>query len=138
MKTEVALRSIKFVHSAVWLGFVLCIGAIPILGYRGSFRLAAWLVGLVLIEVLVLVINGMRCPLTGIAARYTEDRRDNFGIYLSAWLARHNKSIFGLPFIRGSLFTLASVSRERTGNSRALAGAGGDAGGMLAAAGPYF
>jgi hypothetical protein len=30
----------------------------------------------------------MRCPLTGIAARYTDDRRDNFDIYLPPWLAR--------------------------------------------------
>jgi hypothetical protein len=46
-----------------------------------------------MIEVAVLVLNRMRCPLTGIAARFTEDRRANFDIYLPLWLARYNKQI---------------------------------------------
>jgi hypothetical protein len=45
--------------------------------------------------VLVLIANDESCPLTGVAARYTVDRRDNFDIYLPEWLARHNKLIFG-------------------------------------------
>ncbi len=107
MRPGTALRSIKLLHTAVWLLFALCIVVIPILGYVGRFQQAAWLVGIVLVEVLVLVLNRLRCPLTDVAARYTEDRRDNFDIYLPVWLARHNKSIFGTLFIVGSLFTLA-------------------------------
>lgn len=107
MKPNIALRTIKLLHTAVWLLFVLCIVAIPMLGYVGRFRLAAWLVCIVLVEVLVLVFNGLRCPLTDIAARYTEDRRDNFDIYLPVWIARHNKFIFGILFVLGSLFTFA-------------------------------
>ncbi len=106
MRPDTALRSIKLLHTAIWLLFVLCIVAIPMLGYAGRFRPAAWLVCLVLLEVLVLVINRLRCPLTDVAARYTEERRDNFDIYLPLWLARHNKSIFGILFVAGSLFTL--------------------------------
>lgn len=107
MRPVAALRSIKLLHTAVWLVFALCILAIPILGYAGRFREAAWLVCIVLVEVLVLVINGLRCPLTDVAARYTRDRRDNFDIYLPLWLARHNKSIFGTLFLLGSLFAFA-------------------------------
>lgn len=107
MNPAVALRSIKLLHTAIWLLFVLCIVAIPILGYAGRFRPAAWLVCIVLVEVLVLIGNRLRCPLTDVAARYTEDRRDNFDIYLPLWLARHNKFIFGILFVAGSLFTLA-------------------------------
>jgi hypothetical protein len=81
--------------------------AIPILGYVGRFRQAAWLVCIVMVEVLVLVFNGLRCPLTDVASRYTQDRRDNFDIYLPVWIARNNKSIFGILFVLGSLFTLA-------------------------------
>lgn len=101
------MRSIKLLHTAIWLLFALCIVAIPILGYVGRIRQAAWLVCFVFVEVLVLVFNGLRCPLTDVAARYTEDRRDNFDIYLPPWIARHNKSIFGILFVLGSLFTLA-------------------------------
>jgi len=33
--------------------------------------------------------------------RYTDDRSDNFDIFLPLWLARNNKLIFGLLFISG-------------------------------------
>jgi hypothetical protein len=39
---------------------------------------------LVIGETVVLVLNGWRCPFTGVAARYTDDRRDNFDIFLPA------------------------------------------------------
>lgn len=107
MRPDAALRTIKLLHTVIWALFVLCIVAIPLLGYVGRFRQATWLVGIVLVEVLVLVFNKLRCPLTDIAARYTADRHDNFDIYLPLWLARHNKSIFGILFVLGSLFTLA-------------------------------
>jgi hypothetical protein len=106
MRVDSALRSIKLLHTAIWLMFALCIVSIPVLGYMGRFRLAGLLVCIVLVEVLVLAVNEGRCPLTAVAARYTEDRRDNFDIYLPVWIARHNKSIFGILFVLGSVFTL--------------------------------
>ena len=69
-------------------------------------RAAGVLIAVVLIEVLVLLSNRFRCPLTDVAARYTDDRRDNFDIYLPLWLARYNKHIFGTLFVAGVLFTL--------------------------------
>jgi hypothetical protein len=58
-------------------------------------------------EVLVLVWNGMRCPLTPVAGRFTEDRRPNFDIYLPEWLARYNKEIFGTLYAGGIVYALA-------------------------------
>ena len=58
------------------------------------------------VEVAVLAANGLRCPLTDVAARYTDDRRDYFDIYLPLWLARHNKALFGSLFVLGMLFTV--------------------------------
>ena len=49
----------------------------------------------------VLALNRWRCPLTPIAARYTDDRRANFDIYLPEWLARHNTEIFGSLYLAG-------------------------------------
>lgn len=69
--------------------------------------MAAVLIGIVLIEVFILIANSMRCPLTAVAARFTEDRRDNFDIYLPLWLARYNKVIFGWLFVVGLAITLA-------------------------------
>lgn len=67
----------------------------PIFLAYGDLASAWWLIGLVAIEVAVLLANGMRCPLTDVAARYTTDRRDNFDIYLPLRLARYNKRLFG-------------------------------------------
>jgi len=60
----------------------------------------------VAVEVVVLLAYGWRCPLTGVAARYTDDRRDNFDIYLPLWLARYNKLIFGVLYLLGIAATL--------------------------------
>ena len=100
------LVGIKLLHTAVWLFFVACIAALPIAGLRRQYRWAAILTGLVLVECAVLAMNRGRCPLTDVASRYTEDRADNFDIYLPRGLARHNKAIFGTLFIVGELFVL--------------------------------
>ena len=54
----------------------------------------------------MLALNRGRCPLTDVAGRYTEERADNFDIYLPRWLARYNKLIFGTLFVIGELFLL--------------------------------
>lgn len=107
MTPEASLRVIKALHTIVWLFFVLCIVAIPIFGFMRYYTQAAVLVGVVFIEVLILIINQMRCPLTGVAAKYTNDRSANFDIYLPIWIAQNNKLIFGPLFLGGVLFTLA-------------------------------
>jgi len=88
----------------VWLGFVACIGVVPIAAELGHFRTSAILSGVVLVECLVLALNRCRCPLTNMAAAFTEERADNFDIYLPLWLARYNKTIFGVLFAAGELF----------------------------------
>jgi hypothetical protein len=93
--------------TSVWAVFAGAILAIPVLAWYGFWFSAAALIALVLVECLVLAFNRMRCPLTGIAAQYTDDRRDNFDIYLPLWLAKYNKLIFGSLFAAGLLFTLA-------------------------------
>src|SRR6185369_15629232 len=107
MTPDASLRAIKLLHTIVWTFFAGCIIAIPILGFVRRYNQAVVLVGVVLIEVLILVANRLRCPLTGVAARYTNDRSENFDIYLPVWVARHNKLIFGALYLGGVWFTLA-------------------------------
>ena len=57
-------------------------------------------------ECAILAVNRFRCPLTDLAGRYTEQRADNFDIYLPLWLARRNKLIFGALFGVGELLVL--------------------------------
>ncbi len=97
---------VKLLHTVAWLFLVGCIVGIPIAGARGQFPLAAALTGIILVECAVLVANRWRCPLTDLAERYTDQRTDNFDIYLPQLLARHNKTIFGTLFVVGGLFAL--------------------------------
>jgi len=49
-------------------------GDLPVVGIMRRFRWAAILTGLVLLECGVLALNGGRCPLSDLAARFTNDR----------------------------------------------------------------
>ena len=100
------LALVKTLHTIVWAFFAACILAIPVASWWGEHRIAAWLAAIVAVEVAVLILNKWSCPLTSVAARYTEDRRDNFDIYLPEWLARHNKRVFGALYLVGIAFAL--------------------------------
>ena len=104
MTTTAILDGIKLLHTVVWAFFAGCIVLIPIAGVQRRFRLAGVLIGLVLVECLILGVNGGRCPLTDVAGHYTAERADNFDIYLPVWLARNNKVIFGTLFLAGTAF----------------------------------
>ena len=106
---QTVLRIVKAAHTVVWALFAACVVAIPVATWRGALEVALALAGVVFLEVLVLVANGWRCPLTDLAARYTSDRRDNFDIWLPEWLARHNKTIFGALYVTGTAYALARV-----------------------------
>ena len=101
------LVAIKALHTLAWAFFVGCILAIPLASWRGEHGLAAVFAAIVLVDVAALLLNGWRCPLTSLAARYTDDRHDNFDIYLPLWLARHNKLIFGTLYVAGLVFAFA-------------------------------
>ena len=107
MTPETSLRAVKLIHTIVWAFFAGCIVAIPVFCLWQRYDYAALLIAIVFLEVLVLVVNRMRCPLTDVAAKYTEERRANFDIYLPEWLARQNKLIFGLLYLAGILITWA-------------------------------
>ena len=100
------LAKIKAFHTVVWAILAICILAIPVFGWVEMYRYALWSTAIVAVEILVLALNSWRCPLTTVAARYTDDRRDNFDIYLPAWLARNNKLIFGSLFVVGQVVVL--------------------------------
>lgn len=102
------LVAVKLLHSAAWLFFASCVVAVPVAVAMRELRVAVWLSAAVWMECAVLALNRGRCPLTDVAARYTEERTDNFDIYLPLWLARHNKTVFGALFALGEVYLLAS------------------------------
>src|SRR5689334_13496984 len=97
------LAQIKLLHTAVWAALAGCVLALPISPLLHRFDWAVILTVVILVECGVLALNKGRCPLTDLAARFTDDRQDNFDIYLPNWLARHNKKLFGTLFVVNEL-----------------------------------
>lgn len=108
METINAIRSVKLCHTLIWIVLSGCVIAIPVLAHQQRFAIAFSMIAIILLETLVLAINGWRCPLTNVAERYTDNREPNFDIYLPRWLARYNKQIFGTWFVVGLLYTLTA------------------------------
>lgn len=108
---SLSLKAVKAAHTLVWAMFAGCIVAIPVVSWHGGHVAAAWLAAIVFAEVLVLALNDWSCPLTAVAARYTEDRRSNFDICLPEWLARYNKHIFGPLYVAAVVFALVNWAR---------------------------
>ena len=100
------LWRIRFLHTAIWAVIASAILAIPFAVLSGRLELAALFSVLVWIEIGILLVFGWRCPLTGIAARYTDEQADGFDIFLPPWLARNNKTVFGILFVFGEAMML--------------------------------
>lgn len=112
MQASNALRGIKLAHTLIWALIAGCILAIPVFTSNGNLSISWVLIAVVTLEVLVIAVNRGHCPLTFMAARYTDDRSDNFDIYLPAWLARYNKAIFGSLFFVALAYTLVEWWRH--------------------------
>jgi len=92
------LTVIKILHTSVWAWMAGCIIVLPVAALMRHFGWTLILTLIIVCECAVLAVNRGRCPLTDWAARFTDDRADNFDIYLPNWVARHNKAIFGTLF----------------------------------------
>jgi hypothetical protein len=67
---------------------------------KNKIDILVWIcVGLVCVEGLILAIFRLRCPLTIVAEKYSDSRKDNFDIYLPNWLAKYNKAIYTSIFV---------------------------------------
>lgn len=97
------LAAIRLLHTVVWAVLAGCVLALPIAPLLHRFDWAVILTVVILVECGILALNKGRCPLTDLAARFTDDREDNFDIYLPNWIARHNKELFGTLFVVNEL-----------------------------------
>jgi hypothetical protein len=102
MSTALKLVSIKLVHTAIWAVFVTAIGYVIYCGLANDIAQYTWIAaGVVILEGLVLLIFGGRCPLTLIARNYSDSNQENVDIFLPNWLARYNKLIFTSLYVVG-------------------------------------
>lgn len=104
MNTALKLFSVKLLHTAIWAFFVTAIGYVVYCGIADDLTRYTWrAAGFVILEGLVLLVFGGRCPLTLIARNYSDSDRDNFDIFLPNWLARYNKPVFTSLYVVGLL-----------------------------------
>lgn len=110
---SLALNGLKLGHTIVWAFFAGCTIAIPVASARGRHRAAFSLAAVVAVEVVTIIANKGRCPLSPLAARFTDDRRPGFDICIPAWLAERNTLIFGMLYSSGLGFALWRWARTK-------------------------
>jgi len=88
---------IKAIHTIIWVIMTTSILYIGYSVFRMSFGTAFFIaMFLVVTEILVILINSWRCPLTNIARRYTSENTPNFDVFLPRTIAKYNKEIFSV------------------------------------------
>ncbi|NTW22374.1 hypothetical protein HGA34_02390 [Candidatus Falkowbacteria bacterium] len=94
------LKLIKTIHTLIW---VIMSGSNFVAFYFAFMgRFDAWFyvpAALLSVEILVILFNSWKCPVTTIAEKYTSERKANFDIYLPEWLAKYNVRIFSILII---------------------------------------
>lgn len=102
------LAVIRAVHTAIYL---VNAGAILLIDYAGlTGRTGVWLdiaVALAVVEVVVFVGSGMKCPLTAVAVKYGADHGAIFDTFLPEALTRNTLRIFA-PLLAVGLLLLAA------------------------------
>lgn len=110
MDNSEKLLAIKLVHTLIWLFFVVVIFYILYSGITDQINPFTWIaIGLVILEGIVLLLFKMFCPLTIVARKYSNSKKDNFDIFLPNWLARYNKIIFTTIYLISVLIVFTRV-----------------------------
>lgn len=95
MRDAVKLKTIKLIHTAVWIFYNIVIFYMLYAAIRGRIGGMLWTgYALVVLEGIILAIFGFVCPLTLLARKYSASTKANFDIYLPEWLAKHTKVIY--------------------------------------------
>jgi hypothetical protein len=95
---------IKFVHTLIFVFFAACIGVVVYSAITGWITSLTWVaLALVLLEAVIFVGNGWRCPLTNYAERLGAKNGSVADIFLPTWFAKR------LPVISSLIFGLATV-----------------------------
>lgn len=101
------LLTIKVVHTLIWAFFVLIILYILYSAIIDRIDILTWIaITLIVVEGIILLINGWRCPLTTLGEKYTEQTDVGFDIFLPRWVARNNKTIFTTIYVIGVIIVI--------------------------------
>jgi hypothetical protein len=101
------LLTIKVVHTLIWAFFVLIILYILYSAIIDRIDILTWIsIALIVVEGIILLINGWRCPLTTLGEKYTEHNDVGFDIFLPRWVAKNNKTIFTVIYLIGVIIVI--------------------------------
>jgi hypothetical protein len=85
----------KIIHTVIWVFFNVVIFYLLYAVVANKIDKWVWIcIGLILLEGIILIVFRNVCPITLIARKFSNSRKDNFDIYLPNWLARYNKEIY--------------------------------------------
>lgn len=95
---------IKLIHSLLFILIAVC--TIYVLVTAALDQITAltwWAFGIVLVELLVLILNNWRCPLTKLAEQKGAEVGSVADLFLPTWLSDHLFAIFGMVLTVASL-----------------------------------
>lgn len=91
---------IKLIHSLLFFLIVICTIYVLLTAVLDQINsLTWWAFGIVIIEMLVLIINGWRCPLTNLAERRGADVGSVADLFMPKWLSGYLFPVFGIVFL---------------------------------------
>lgn len=91
---------IKTLHTLIWVIMSAANFCAFYFAFTGQYDLWFWIPCLLIVsEIFIILFNDWHCPITPIAAKYTDDRKSNFDIYLPEWLAKYNVKIFSVIIV---------------------------------------
>jgi hypothetical protein len=110
MKSETKLIAIKVLHTLIWLFFNFVIFYMLYAVIAGKLDKWLWVCyALVVLEGITLFIFKFYCPLTLLARKYSDSKKDNFDIFLPAWLAKNTKLIYTSILVIIMMLTIYQV-----------------------------
>jgi small neutral amino acid transporter SnatA (MarC family) len=101
---------IKVLHTVIWAFFVLIIFYILYSALVDRIDILTWMaMALIIVEGIILLMNGWRCPFTNLGEKYTKQTEVGFDIFLPRWLAKNNKTIFTSIYLLGVIMVIYRV-----------------------------
>jgi len=94
-KAQVLLL-VRWIHTLIYFVMVAAIAVLLFAGFSGYAGVWLWIaLGLLGVETVVFLGNGMRCPLTAVAVRYGAEKGHAFDMLLPERFTRHTFRLFG-------------------------------------------
>ena len=91
---------IKTIHTVIWWIMTISVFYIGFSVFHMQFdKLFFVSMLLITVEIIVILLNSWKCPLTAVARRYTDEQSANFDIFLPELIAKYNKEIFSVILV---------------------------------------